>query len=61
VDDCSQDGTHYKAFRASLIKSIQIGEDRFGVKSEIVASLPAHPYGLLRCAAKKSFENTVYV
>src|SRR4029450_11438322 len=31
--------TGYKAFRASLIKSIQIEEDRFGVEPEIVAKL----------------------
>jgi hypothetical protein len=29
----------YKAFRAPLIKSIQIEEDRFGVEPEIVAKL----------------------
>jgi glycosyltransferase involved in cell wall biosynthesis len=31
--------TGYKAFNASLIKSIQIEEDRFGVEPEIVAKL----------------------
>jgi glycosyltransferase involved in cell wall biosynthesis len=31
--------TGYKAFKASLIKSIQIEEDRFGVEPEIVAKL----------------------
>jgi glycosyltransferase involved in cell wall biosynthesis len=31
--------TGYKAFRASLIKSIQIEEDRFGIEPEIVAKL----------------------
>jgi glycosyltransferase involved in cell wall biosynthesis len=31
--------TGYKAFRASLIKSIQIEEDRFGVEPEIIAKL----------------------
>ena len=31
--------TGYKAFRASVIKSIQIEEDRFGVEPEIVAKL----------------------
>src|ERR1700756_5111641 len=31
--------TGYKAFRASLIKSVQIEEDRFGVEPEIVAKL----------------------
>jgi glycosyltransferase involved in cell wall biosynthesis len=31
--------TGYKAFRASLIKSIQIQEDRFGVEPEIIAKL----------------------
>jgi hypothetical protein len=31
--------TGYKAFTASLIKSIQIEEDRFGVEPEIVAKL----------------------
>lgn len=31
--------TGYKAFRASLIKSIQIEEDRFGFEPEIVAKL----------------------
>ena len=31
--------TGYKAFRASLIKSIEIEEDRFGVEPEIVAKL----------------------
>lgn len=29
----------YKAFKASLIKSIEIEEDRFGVEPEIVAKL----------------------
>jgi glycosyltransferase involved in cell wall biosynthesis len=31
--------TGYKAFRASVIKSIQIEEDRFGVEPEIIAKL----------------------
>ena len=31
--------TGYKAFKASLIKSIQIEEDRFGVEPEIIAKL----------------------
>jgi glycosyltransferase involved in cell wall biosynthesis len=31
--------TGYKAFRASLIKSIRIEEDRFGVEPEIIAKL----------------------
>src|SRR5213078_1095602 len=31
--------TGYKAFRTSLIKSIQIEEDRFGVEPEIIAKL----------------------
>jgi hypothetical protein len=31
--------TGYKAFNASLIKSIQIEEDRFGVEPEIIAKL----------------------
>ena len=31
--------TGYKAFRAALIKSIQIKEDRFGVEPEIIAKL----------------------
>ena len=31
--------TGYKAFKASLIKSIQMEEDRFGVESEIIAKL----------------------
>jgi len=31
--------TGYKAFRASIIKSIEIEEDRFGVEPEIVAKL----------------------
>ena len=31
--------TGYKAFRAALIKSIQIEEDRFGVEPEIIAKL----------------------
>lgn len=31
--------TGYKAFRASLIKSIQIEEDRFGIEPELVAKL----------------------
>jgi glycosyltransferase involved in cell wall biosynthesis len=31
--------TGYKAFEASLIKSIQIDEDRFGVEPEIIAKL----------------------
>lgn len=31
--------TGYKAFRASLIKSIQIEEDRFGIEPEIVSKL----------------------
>jgi glycosyltransferase involved in cell wall biosynthesis len=31
--------TGYKAFKASLIKSIQIEEDRFGIEPEIVAKL----------------------
>jgi glycosyltransferase involved in cell wall biosynthesis len=31
--------TGYKAFKASLIKSIQIEEDRFGVELEIIAKL----------------------
>jgi len=31
--------TGYKAFKASLIKSIQIDEDRFGVEPEIIAKL----------------------
>ena len=31
--------TGYKAFKAPLIKSIQIEEDRFGVEPEIVAKL----------------------
>jgi hypothetical protein len=31
--------TGYKAFRAPLIKSIQIEEDRFGVEPEIIAKL----------------------
>jgi hypothetical protein len=30
----------YKAFKAPLIKSIQIEEDRFGVEPEIIAKLP---------------------
>jgi glycosyltransferase involved in cell wall biosynthesis len=31
--------TGYKAFKASLIKSIQIEEDRFGIEPEIIAKL----------------------
>jgi len=31
--------TGYKAFKAPLIKSIQIEEDRFGVEPEIIAKL----------------------
>jgi glycosyltransferase involved in cell wall biosynthesis len=31
--------TGYKAFKASVIKSIQIEEDRFGVEAEIIAKL----------------------
>ena len=31
--------TGYKAFNASLIKSIEIEEDRFGVEPEIIAKL----------------------
>jgi hypothetical protein len=31
--------TGYKTFRAPLIKSIQIKEDRFGVEPEIIAKL----------------------
>jgi glycosyltransferase involved in cell wall biosynthesis len=31
--------TGYKAFKASLIKSIQIEEDRFGVEPEVIAKL----------------------
>jgi hypothetical protein len=31
--------TGYKAFKASLVKSIQIEEDRFGIEPEIVAKL----------------------
>jgi hypothetical protein len=31
--------TGYKAFKSSLIKSIQIEEERFGVEPEIVAKL----------------------
>jgi hypothetical protein len=31
--------TGYKAFKAPLIKSIQIKEDRFGVEPEIIAKL----------------------
>jgi len=31
--------TGYKAFKASLIKSIQIEEDRFGVEPKIIAKL----------------------
>jgi glycosyltransferase involved in cell wall biosynthesis len=36
--------TGYKAFKASLIKSIQIEEDRFGIEPEIIAKL-ARPSG----------------
>ncbi len=31
--------TGYKAFKASLIKSIQLEEDRFGIEPEIIAKL----------------------
>ena len=31
--------TGYKAFKASVIKSIRIEEDRFGVEPEIIAKL----------------------
>jgi hypothetical protein len=31
--------TGYKAFKASLIKSIEIEEDRFGVEPEMIAKL----------------------
>jgi len=31
--------TDYKAFKASLIKSIELEEDRFGVEPEIIAKL----------------------
>jgi hypothetical protein len=31
--------TGYKAFKASLIKSIELEEDRFGVEPEIIAKL----------------------
>jgi glycosyltransferase involved in cell wall biosynthesis len=36
--------TGYKAFKASLIKSIQIEEDRFGVEPEIIAKLARKGY-----------------
>jgi hypothetical protein len=31
--------TGYKAFKASLIKSVRLEEDRFGIEPEIVAKL----------------------
>ena len=43
--------TGYKVFKAPLIKSIQIEEDRFGVEPEIIAKLARTGLGSVRWAS----------